>query len=125
MKLRPLSEEDLESILVREGAALDAARRAAQAANGNLRRARVLVRDVDLARRIAHWRSVPERLTGTLAASAVGLLVLGDSTRAGFVVPSALGFVITLASALFLALNDDPDAAPVAQIAPRAAVPDH
>ena len=61
----------------------------------------------------------------TLAASAVGLLVLGDSTRAGFVVPSALGFVVTLASALFLALNDDPDAAPVAQIAPRAAVPDH
>ena len=71
VKLRPLSEEDLESILVREGAALAAARRAAQAANGNLRRARVLVRDVDLARRIAHWRSVPERLTGTLAASAV------------------------------------------------------
>ena len=61
----------------------------------------------------------------TLAASAVGLLVLGDSTRAGFVVPSALGFVVTLASALFLALNDDPDAAVIAQIAPRAAVPDH
>ncbi len=45
----------------------------------------------------------------TLAASAVGLLALGDSTRDGFVVPSALGFVVTLASALFLALNDDPD----------------
>lgn len=61
----------------------------------------------------------------TLAASAVGLLALGDSTRDGFVIPSALGFVITLGSALFLALNDDPDPAPVSQIAPRAAVPDH
>jgi DNA polymerase-3 subunit delta' len=70
VKLRPLSEEDLTSILVREGAPLDAANDAAQAANGNLRRARVLVRDVDLARRVERWRSVPERLTGTLAASA-------------------------------------------------------
>ena len=61
----------------------------------------------------------------TLAASAVGLLALGDSTRDGFVVPSALGFVVTLASALFLALNDDPDPASVSQITPRAAVPDH
>jgi hypothetical protein len=61
----------------------------------------------------------------TLAASAVGLLALGDSTRDGFVVPSALGFVVTLASALFLALNDDEDPATVSQIAPRAAVPDH
>jgi len=61
----------------------------------------------------------------TLAASAVGLLALGDSTRPGFVVPSALGFVVTLASALFLAVNDDQDEAAITQIAPRAAVPDH
>lgn len=61
----------------------------------------------------------------TLAASAVGLLALGDSTRDGFVIPSALGFVITLGSALFLALSDDPDPAVIGQIAPRAAVPDH
>jgi hypothetical protein len=61
----------------------------------------------------------------TLTASAVGLIALGDSTRPGFVVPSALGFVITLASALFLALNDDEEEAAVAQINPRAAVPDH
>jgi hypothetical protein len=61
----------------------------------------------------------------TLAASAVGLVVLGDSTRAGFVVPSALGFVVTLASALFLALNDDPEPATIGQIAPRAALPGH
>lgn len=61
----------------------------------------------------------------TLAASAVGLLVLGDSTRPGFVVPSALGFVVTLGSALFLSLNDDEETTDVAQVAPRAAVPGH
>jgi hypothetical protein len=61
----------------------------------------------------------------TLAASAVGLLALGDSTRPGFVVPSALGFVVTLASALFLALDDDPDEAAISPVVPRAVVPDH
>jgi multidrug transporter EmrE-like cation transporter len=61
----------------------------------------------------------------TLTASAVGLLALGDSTRAGFVVPSALGFVLTLASALFLALTDDRGGVTIAEIPPRAAVPDH
>lgn len=42
----------------------------------------------------------------TLAASAVGLLTLGDTTRPGFVVPAAVGFVITLASAMLLALTE-------------------
>lgn len=71
VKLRALSEEDLASILMSEGATSPAARSAAQAANGNLRRARVLVRDGDLAARVARWRNVPERLTGTLATSAI------------------------------------------------------
>ena len=71
VRLRALSDEDLESILVGEGAELNAARSAAAAANGNLRRARVLVRDADLSSRVAQWRSVPERLTGTPAASAL------------------------------------------------------
>ncbi|HVB50670.1 MAG TPA: hypothetical protein VND89_02860 [Acidimicrobiales bacterium] len=71
VKLRSLSEEDLESILVADGAPLGAARAAAQAANGNLRRARVLVRDADLVSRVQQWRSVPERLSGTPAASAL------------------------------------------------------
>ncbi len=70
VKLRALSEADLSSILVGEGAPLDTALRAAQAANGNLRRARVLVRDADLAGRVAQWRNVPERLSGSLATSA-------------------------------------------------------
>lgn len=71
VKLRSLSDVDLESILVGEGAQANAARSAAAAANGNLRRARVLVNDVALASRVAQWRSVPERLLGTPAASAL------------------------------------------------------
>ena len=42
----------------------------------------------------------------TLAASAVGLLALGDTTRPGFVVPAALGFVVTLGCAVLLALSE-------------------
>jgi DNA polymerase-3 subunit delta' len=70
IKLKGLSEDDLEAILTREGAPVDAARMAAVAASGNLRRARVLVRDDALGERIATWRTVPERLTGTPSASA-------------------------------------------------------
>ncbi len=50
----------------------------------------------------------------TLAASAAGLLALGDTTRHGFVVPAALGFVITLACALLLALTENLEATPAA-----------
>ena len=70
IKLRALSEDDLEAILTNEGAPIEAARMAAIAASGNLRRARVLVRDHALADRIAAWRAVPDRLTGTPAVSA-------------------------------------------------------
>lgn len=41
----------------------------------------------------------------TLAASAVGLLVLGDATRPGFGVSTAIGFTITLGCAIALALS--------------------
>lgn len=74
VKLKGLLEADIEQILVREGAERDGAKVAALAASGNLRRARVLVRDAALAQRIAQWRAVPERLDGTPAtASAVAL----------------------------------------------------
>ncbi len=69
VKLRALSETDLRTILESEGASAEVARDAAAAATGNLRRARVLVRDSELATRMSSWRSVPERLTGTPAAS--------------------------------------------------------
>ncbi|MCU1362869.1 MAG: hypothetical protein JWM55_697 [Acidimicrobiaceae bacterium] len=69
VKLRALSDIDLRTILESEGASERVARDAAAAANGNLRRARVLVRDSQLVTRMSSWRSVPERLTGTPAAS--------------------------------------------------------
>lgn len=70
VRLKSLSEDDLVKILTREGLDEQSARVAASAANGNLRRARVLMLDQGLASRIAAWRAVPERLTGTPAVSA-------------------------------------------------------
>jgi DNA polymerase-3 subunit delta' len=70
VRLRALSSADIERVLRDEGARHDVAHAAARAANGNLRRARVLVRDEELAARLAMWRSVPERLVGTPAAAA-------------------------------------------------------
>ena len=69
VKLKGLGVSDLEQILVREGAGPAAANAAANAATGNLRRARVLVRDAALAERIAQWRAVPDRLDGTPASA--------------------------------------------------------
>jgi len=69
-EIEGLSEEDIAEVLIREGATALAARAAASAANGNLRRARILGRDDELAQRIAQWRSVPDRLNGTPATSA-------------------------------------------------------
>jgi DNA polymerase-3 subunit delta' len=70
VRLKGLSEVDLEEILCREGANEETAHSAALAANGNLQRARVLVRDPALGERISQWQSVPQRLTGTPASSA-------------------------------------------------------
>jgi DNA polymerase III subunit delta' len=65
--LRSLGEDDLVQILQADGVDAETARVAASAANGNLQRARVLVRDADLVARVARWRAVPERLNGTPA----------------------------------------------------------
>jgi DNA polymerase-3 subunit delta' len=64
VKLQALRAADLAEILVAEGVSDATAASAAAAANGNLRRARVLVRDPDLAQRVNQWRAVPRRLTG-------------------------------------------------------------
>lgn len=69
IKLRALSQVDLRTVLESEGADAQVAKDAAAAANGNLRRARVLVRDRELASRVASWRNVPERLSGPPAVS--------------------------------------------------------
>ena len=70
IQLRGVDEDDLVAMLTREGHDGPRARLAAIAANGNVRRARILVRDEGLGPRIAVWRAVPERLSGTAAASA-------------------------------------------------------
>lgn len=67
VSLGALGEDDLSAVLVADGVDPIRARASAAAAHGNLRRARVLVRDADLADRVARWRAVPERLNGTPA----------------------------------------------------------
>jgi DNA polymerase-3 subunit delta' len=65
INFQAMSDADLEEVLRRDGAAPEAAARAARSAGGNLARARVLVRDPGLGRRLEIWRSVPDRLKGT------------------------------------------------------------
>lgn len=69
VELRTLSSDDVAEILVAEGAEARAAREAATASGGDVRRARVLVRDPALAERLATWRAIPERLRGTPASA--------------------------------------------------------
>ena len=77
--LQGLSVEEIAEVLVRDGAPLAAARSAAEASGGNLRRATVLVNDPSLAQRLALWRQAPERFNGT--ASSVAAIVV-DVTEA-------------------------------------------
>jgi DNA polymerase-3 subunit delta' len=65
-----LSPADVVERLVAEGAAPDAAARAAEAAGGDLERARILTTDPGLEARVATWRSVPARLDGRGATGA-------------------------------------------------------
>ena len=60
-----MSESQLDEVLRRDGAAPEVAATAARSAQGNLSRARVLVRDPGLSERLDAWRSVPDRLRGT------------------------------------------------------------
>lgn len=69
VRLKGLHAVDLAAILMREGVDRVTAQTAAHAANGNLRRARVLVRDTALSSRIEQWRAVPDALVGTPASS--------------------------------------------------------
>ncbi len=70
VRLLGLSEDAICDMLVKEGASQEKARAAAVGANGNLRRARVLVQDAGLTQRIETWKNVPELLDGTPAACA-------------------------------------------------------
>lgn len=63
----PLSIETITDYLTRDGFDALTARAAATASGGDLRRAQVLVRDTELAARIATWQSIPDRLDGVSA----------------------------------------------------------
>jgi len=65
IRFQAMSESQLEEVLRRDGAAPEVAATAARSAQGNLSRARVLVRDPGLSERLDAWRSVPDRLRGT------------------------------------------------------------
>ena len=65
VRLVAIGPEDLEEVLRRDGVSSEVAAVAARSAGGDLARARLLVRDPGLGERLAAWRSVPERLTGT------------------------------------------------------------
>ena len=70
VRLGTLDVHEVTATLVGEGFDPLVAAAAAEASRGNLRRARVLVRDDGLASRLARWRDVAGRLDGTSAASA-------------------------------------------------------
>ena len=67
----PLSIDQVTVTLMEEGADEASARRAAHAAAGRLDRARLLVHDAQLGRRITFWEQAPHRLDGTGAAASV------------------------------------------------------
>ena len=60
----PLAAKVVVAQLVAEGVAPDDATRAAEAAGGDLERARILTADPGLEARVDAWRSLPERLDG-------------------------------------------------------------
>ncbi len=67
VRLRALSDDDVAAIVMADGVEESLARTAAAAANGDVRRARILARDEALVRRAAQWRAVPERFDGSPA----------------------------------------------------------
>lgn len=54
--------DDIVTVLERSGVSSVQARMAAEAADGNLDRARVVARDEELAQRVTAWRNVPDQL---------------------------------------------------------------
>jgi len=69
LEFGPLRPDDVVARLVREGAEELPARLAAEAAGGNLDRARLLLDDEGVARRMALWRAVPDTLSTRSPAS--------------------------------------------------------
>lgn len=89
----PITEDVIADYLVRAGVEAVAARAAADASGGDLRRAQVLARDEALATRLAAWQGVPDRLNGV-------------SARAGEIV-SELQHAVDAALAPLVAFQDE------------------
>ncbi len=73
VRFAPLSDAVVAVQLEAEGAQPAAAALAAEAAGGDLNRARILAGDPKLAERVAAWRAVPGRLDGSGAAATVAV----------------------------------------------------
>lgn len=81
--LQGLAIADIEALLVRDGASPAAAAEAAQSAQGNVRRAQILVSDPALATRLALWRGAPDRFNGhASSAAALATDILAATTEA-------------------------------------------
>jgi DNA polymerase-3 subunit delta' len=65
VQFKPLDDEAIIEVLMREGVEVATATSVAEAAGGRLDRARLLARDPGFAERLQRWRSVPSRLDGT------------------------------------------------------------
>lgn len=79
VRFAPLAPAVVLAQLQAEGVDAEAAERAAEAAGGDLDRARLLASDPGLAERMATWRDLPQRLDGTGAAVAAAVRdVLGQ-----------------------------------------------
>ena len=72
-----LGIDDIVTVLEREGIPVVQARMSAEAASGDLDRARVVARDADLAQRISLWRDVPDRLANTSPAALAQIIAAG------------------------------------------------
>ena len=72
-----LSVEDIVTLLERDGIPAVQARMSAEAASGDLDRARVVARDADLAQRVALWRAIPDQLASTSPAAIAHTIAAG------------------------------------------------
>jgi DNA polymerase-3 subunit delta' len=67
IRLHALNVDEIERMLIQEGAEHESARAAAISSSGSLRRARVLLRDQGVVDRLALWRGLPDQIDGDIS----------------------------------------------------------
>ena len=67
IRLHALSLDEIEKMLVQEGADPESARAAAVSSSGSLRRARILLRDQGVVDRLTLWRGLPNQIDGDIS----------------------------------------------------------